>query len=53
MAMKIWQQIVSPLFYNQITPICLNMIKSERNHQKIDTEIISNVIQTYSEKSND
>lgn len=48
--MKIWQQILSQFFYNKITPICLNMIKSERNNQKIDTEIIHNIIQTYSTK---
>ncbi|CAF4975098.1 unnamed protein product [Rotaria sp. Silwood1] len=47
MAMKIWQQILSQLFYTKITRYCLNLIKAERNHQKIDTEIISNVIQTY------
>jgi len=50
MAMHIWQQVVSRLFYQQLTQICLNMIKSERNHQKIDTEIIPNVIQTYGKK---
>jgi len=50
MAMQIWQQVVSRLFYRQITQICLNMIKTERNHEKIDTEMISNVIQTYGEK---
>ncbi|CAF3426396.1 unnamed protein product [Rotaria sp. Silwood1] len=47
MAMKIWHQILSQLFYTKITRYCLNLIKAERNHQKIDTEIISNVIQTY------
>jgi hypothetical protein len=50
MSMRIWQQVVSRLFYQKITHICLNMIKSERNHQKIDTEIIPNVIHTYGEK---
>ncbi len=48
--MRIWHQVVSRLFYQQLTQICLNMIKAERNHQKIDTEIISNIIQIYGEK---
>jgi len=52
MSMHIWQEVVSRLFYQQLTQICLNMIKSERHHQKIDTEIISNVIRTYGKKEN-
>lgn len=48
--MQIWHQVVSRLYYERITGICLNMIKCERNHQKIDTETIKNVIQTYGEK---
>jgi hypothetical protein len=47
MAIQIWQQVVSRIFYKQITQICLNMIKAERHHQAIDTAIIANVIQTY------
>jgi hypothetical protein len=50
MAMQIWQQVISRLYHERITKICLNMIKSERNHQKINTELLRNVIQIYGKK---
>lgn len=50
MSMQIWQQVVSQLFYQQITRTCLNMIKADRSHEKIDPEILSNIIQTYGKK---
>ena len=50
MAMQIWREIVPRRVHTQITGICLNMIKAHRNHEKIDTEIIKNIIQTYSKK---
>ncbi len=48
--MQIWHEVVPRACYNKMTDICLNIIKSERNHQQIDTEIIKNIIQIYSKK---
>ncbi len=53
MAMQMWHEVVSPLFHPQIAKICLKMIKDERHHQKIENEVISNVIQTYGKQRDD
>ncbi|CAF4504041.1 unnamed protein product [Rotaria socialis] len=47
MAMEMWQQVVFRLFYTKIINFSLNLIKAERNQEKIDTETIHNIIQTY------
>ncbi|CAF2056214.1 unnamed protein product [Rotaria magnacalcarata] len=47
MAMEMWQQVVFRLFYTKIINFSLDLIKAERNQEKIDAETIRNIIQTY------
>jgi hypothetical protein len=51
MAMQVWGNVVLKLFANKITPICLSMIKAERQNEKIDQKIINEIVRTYSEAS--
>jgi hypothetical protein len=45
--MKIWERVFFNILNKQVTEACLNMIKAERNHEVINTNLISEVIQSY------
>ncbi len=47
MAMKIWETVFFKTLNKQVTETCLNMIKAERNGETINTNLISEVIQSY------
>jgi hypothetical protein len=47
MAMKVWEIIFFKLLNKQVTQACLDLIKSERNNEVINTNLISEVIQSY------
>jgi len=47
MAMKIWENVFFKSLNNQVTQACLNLIKAERNNEVINTNLISEVIQSY------
>ena len=48
MAMEVWHLIFFQALHEQVTLACLQLIKAERNNEKIDTQLISSVIQSYS-----
>jgi len=45
--MKIWENAFFKSLNNQVTQACLNLIKAERNNEVINTNLISEVIQSY------
>ncbi len=47
MTMKIWENTFFKSLNNQVTQACLNLIKAERNNEVINTNLISEVIQSY------
>jgi len=47
MTVKIWENIFFKSLKNQVTQACLNLIKAERNREVINTNLISEVIQSY------
>ncbi|CAF1052602.1 unnamed protein product [Adineta ricciae] len=47
MSMETWQNVVFRPLYKHVTQACLDLIKSERNNEIINTRIISGVIQSY------
>ncbi len=47
MALEIWQLIVFQPLNRQVTLACLQLIKAERNHEAIDTQLIKSVIESY------
>ena len=51
MAMKIWGTVFFNLLDKQVTEACLNSIKAERNHEVINTNLISEVIRSYGKYS--
>jgi hypothetical protein len=49
--MKIWERVFFNILNKQVTEACLNMIKAERNHEVINTNLISEVIQSYGKRT--
>jgi hypothetical protein len=47
MAMEVWQLIFFQALYRKVTLACLQLIKAERKNEKIDTQLIHSVIQSY------
>ncbi len=50
MTMKIWENFFFKLLHQQVTNACLNLIKAERNNEVINTNLISEVIQSYGKR---
>jgi hypothetical protein len=48
--MKIWENFFFKLLHQQVTNACLNLIKAERNNEVINTNLISEVIQSYGKR---
>ena len=51
--MVIWKEVFFNLLNKQVTDACLNSIESDRNHEVINTKLISDVIQSYGKLSSD
>ena len=47
MALDIWQIVVFQPLYKLVTHACLDLIRSERNNEIINTRLISGVIRSY------
>jgi hypothetical protein len=48
--MKIWENVFFKSLHQQVTNACLNLIKAERNKEVINTNLISEVIQSYGKR---
>ncbi|CAF4473643.1 unnamed protein product [Rotaria sp. Silwood2] len=47
MAMKVWQLVFFQRLSRQVTLVCLQLINAERQNEVINTQLISQVIQSY------
>jgi hypothetical protein len=45
--MKVWENVFFQSLNRQVTQTCLNLIKTERNTEIINTNLISEVVQSY------